>query len=275
MRKLEGKVIIINGAGPGMGRAVAELFAINGAKVVACDINEEKARGTAESIKEKGGEAIYIVGDATDLKSVKAAVKMAVDTYGTIDILYNNAGLQGDKYWKNILDVDPADAYRSMDVNYKSYWNFMYCVAPYMKKQNKGSIVNLASVAGVKSGGSTYGGTKGGVIHLTRCVAGELGKYNIRCNSVSPGSTITPIIKTMEKWFAKKGYESTYDYFASTVPLRKPTEVDDVAQAVLFLASDESKGVNAFDLRVDSGACINSQPVVEEDYVKDNQYTIA
>lgn len=271
MGRLEGKVAIINGAGPGFGLEVAKAFAKEGAKVIAVDISEANAKGTMEEIKAMGGEAIYAVADASQLDQVQAAVKKGVDTYGPIDILYNNAGLQGKKYYANILDVDPADCYRSIDVNYKGHWNYMFTVAPIMHDNGGGSIVNISSAAGVKGGNTIYGGTKSGVIGCTRATETDLGQYNIRLNSVSPFFTKTPLKLRSEAESAQEAQNIIN--FAKDSPMKKVCDVHCVVDTIVFLASDESAGIAAFDFRVDTGICVKAQPVAsEKDFLAANPY---
>lgn len=264
MGRLDGKISLISGAGPGFGETVAERFAKEGSKIIAVDTKEDNAKGTAEKVKALGGEAVYAVADIADLEQVKKAVEIAVDAFGTIDILFNNAGLQGFAYWAHILDIDLVNAHRAIDVNYRGTWNFIYAVAPIMKENGGGSIVSMASVTGVKDGGNTYGATKGGVISITRGVAGELGEYNIRVNSVSPYTSPTPLIADVLN-------EEMVKVFEKDALLRRMVDINDVASAVLYLASDESKAITGFDLRVDCGACLR-QPVSEEDVLKSNPY---
>lgn len=264
MGKLDDKVTIISGSGPGFGQTVAELFTKEGSKIIAVDINKDFAINTAKRVKELGGESVYAVADIAELNQVKDAVDKAVKAFGKIDILFNNAGLQGFKYFSNILDIDPVNAHRAIDVNFKGTFNFIYEVAPIMKENGGGSIVSLASAAGFKAGSCCYGPTKGAVISLSRGVAYDLGEYNIRSNTVSPYTVATPFISSViDEKFMK--------VFEEDSPMRRLVDVNDVANAVLFLASDESKSITGLDMRVDCAACYRL-PISEDDFVKNNPY---
>lgn len=271
MGRLENKVCIINGAGPGYGRTVALAFAKEGAKVICCGASEKNSRETAELIKEAGGDAIYAVADASDLSQVQAAVAKGLEAYGRIDVLYNNAGLQGVQYYANILDTDPQNFYRSVAVNYQGHWNYMRTVSPIMHDQGGGSIVNMASAAGVKGGNTIYGSTKTAVIGVTRATETDLGQYNIRLNSVSPFYTRTPIKLNHEAEDAQE--RENVKNFAKDSPMKKVAEIPSVVDAVVFLASDESAGVAAFNLRVDTAICVKALPVASEaDFLAANPY---
>lgn len=242
--KLENKVAIITGAGSGIGRATALLFAQEGAKVVVADINEKSGMEVVEEIKNAGGEGLFIGLDATNREQTKQMVKDALEKYGRIDVLINNAGITQDALVSKMTE-DQWD--RVINVNLKGAFNCIQAVIEVMVNQSKGVIINASSISGVcgNIGQTNYAAAKAGLIGMTKTLAKELGKKGIRVNAVAPGFIITPMTSKLPEKILEMMKEKT--------PLRRLGEPLDVAYAYLYLASDEANFVNGAVLNVDGG----------------------
>jgi NAD(P)-dependent dehydrogenase (short-subunit alcohol dehydrogenase family) len=248
--RLEGKVAIVTGGGSGMGQATAILFAQEGAKVViACRNTAGSGEKTAEMIKKAGGEAIFIKTDVSKGQDVQEMVKAAVNTYGRLDVLYNNAAVQGDVSLTPDVTEEIYDRY--MDVNLKGVWLGMKYAIPAMLKTGAGSITNVASVSALvgQRGLSHYAATKGGIISLTRVTAMEYATKNIRINCICPGLVRTPIWDQIEN--ASPG---SLQKFVDGVPMGRYAKPEEIAQLALFLASDESSFMTGSVVIIDGGA---------------------
>lgn len=189
MKRLENKVAIITGAASGMGAAEAQLFAKEGANVVATDIQEEKLQEIVESIKSEGGEAVAIKHDVSNKDDWESVVEKAVNSYGQIDILINNAGIGGAEGFAKLDEVDLDSWNKFMTVNSTGNFLGVKAVAPEMEKAGKGSIVNTSSIAGLVGGaaGIQYSASKGANRLMSKTAAIELAPHNIRVNSIHPG----------------------------------------------------------------------------------------
>jgi len=246
--RLAGKVAIITGAGSGMGRASALLFAREGAKVVAADLNEESGRETVDSIKADGGEAVFVKVDVSNEEDVKKMVQAAVNHFGKLNILFNIAGCpQATKAFETIQNEEWD---RIMAVNVKSIFYAAKYSLPELKKE-KGVILNVASVGGElpRPGSLAYATSKGAVINMTRALAVELAKYRIRANCINPGPTDTPMMYK----FIPEFNEEIKNTIGSSTPLGSWVMPEDVANAGVFLASDEASKITGTALCVDSG----------------------
>lgn len=255
MMKLNGKVALITGAGSGFGRATAVLFAKEGAKVVVVDINMETAKETANMIKRQGGEAIDVKADVSDVLEGKAMVETAVDRFGKLDILHNNAGIA--QVMTPIADIDEHVWDRIMNVNLKSVFLCSKAAIPVLKRQG-GAIINTSSVGAVRArpGAGAYAVAKAGVTHLTRLMAVELAPFKIRVNSISPVISETPLGLELLPDKLKADMETTRKTFLSTIPMGRMAVPEDVANAALFLAMDDSSMITGIDLLVDGGRAI-------------------
>jgi NAD(P)-dependent dehydrogenase (short-subunit alcohol dehydrogenase family) len=248
MGRVEGKVAIVTGAGSGIGRASAMLLAKEGAKTVVVDRNAEAGEETVRMIKEAGGEAIFVKADVSKVEDIKKMVRTAVSTYGKLNILFNNAGF--------IHEVAPtADASEevfdeTIATNLKGAFMGMKYAIPEMLRIGGGSIINIASIAGTKgvTNAPAYAASKGGVLALSRATAIEYATQNIRVNCISPGTISTPAMAALMKDDPeiKRNYEEA-------VPQGRLGRPDEVAQVVLFLASDEASHVTGEKLAIDGG----------------------
>ena len=245
MARLEGKVALISGGARGQGAAEAKLFALEGAKVILGDILDEEGKSTEAEIKAAGGDAKYIHLDVTSEKDWDKAVKEATSGYGKLDILVNNAGIL---LRKGIEETSAEEWDRIQDVNSKGVFLGTRAVIPEMRKVGGGSIVNISSVAGlIGSTSAAYGASKGAVRLLTKSTAVQYGPEKIRCNSVHPGLIDTDMVHDI---FSN---EERMSNRISITPLGTFAEPKDVAFAVLFLASDESRFVTGSELVIDGG----------------------
>ncbi|MEF8915888.1 SDR family NAD(P)-dependent oxidoreductase [Natronomonas sp.] len=244
--RLAGKTAFITGAGSGLGRAAAERFAAEGATVVGADIDYDGVQETVDAID---GEAAAHELDVRDFEAFRDAIDATAEEYG-LDILLNNAGIMHEATPMESLDHGMLD--RLIDINVKGVWNGTAAALPHLKDQESGSIVNTASLAGV-IGSPNYSGyslTKGAVVNLTRAVAAEAGPDGVRVNAVCPGVTETSMPKgdrSEEEW------EEIASRMAEEYPLRRLGQPEDVANAMLFLASDEADWITGETLVIDGG----------------------
>lgn len=247
MKRLENKVAIITGAAMGQGAAEAYLFAKEGAKVVAADMAEDALKETVDAINaDFPGMALGVHLDVASEENWQQVVKQAVETFGTVDILVNNAGVgsRGVNYDKT--DREAFD--RIMGINAWGSFAGIKTVVPVMKKTGGGSIVNvssLAAVVGVEFNAYTL--TKGAVVSMTRAAAVDLGKDNIRVNTIIPGTIVTPMTKII------CDYPKVLKSCEEKTCLGHIGEPNDIAYGVLYLASDEAKYVTGSDLTIDGG----------------------
>jgi NAD(P)-dependent dehydrogenase (short-subunit alcohol dehydrogenase family) len=248
---LKDKVAIITGSGSGIGKAIALAYAKLGAKVIIGDINEEAGQQTAEEIKNNGNEALFIRTDVSSVDSIKTLVMATIESYKTIDILVNNAGLE---YFTTVEETTEEQWDRTMDIDLKGVFLGMKYVIPYMKKQGSGSIINIASVAGISAwpGLGVYSAAKGGVVLLTKAAAVENGKFGIRVNSICPGSIKTPLLE--EQFFAPQDdREAAEKQLLKHYPLNRLGESSEIADAAVYLGSNLSSFVTGHSLTVDGG----------------------
>jgi NAD(P)-dependent dehydrogenase (short-subunit alcohol dehydrogenase family) len=244
--RLTGKTAVITGAASGMGRATALLFAREGARVAVLDCDEEGGNETARLIKRCGGEAVFLRVDLAREQEVEAAIEGAVSEFGSLDILVNNAGIV---VMAPAADTSFEDWEKVQAVNLRG--GFLCCkyAIPQMRRQGGGAIVNIASIGALVAvpAHAAYDAAKAGLVGLTRAIAMDYGPHNIRANCVCPTATDTPLIRG-----AGAG-NAALRALAQMHPLRRLTEPEDIAHAVLFLASDEARCITGVVLPVDSG----------------------
>src|SRR5262249_52550298 len=231
--RLDNKTALVTGAASGFGRGIAETFAREGARVAVVDVNEAGAREGAASISNK---AIALRCDVSQRADVDAAVKAAVDAFGRIDILVNNAGMSHVR--RPMLEIEEAEFDRLMAVNVKSIFLFAHAVVPLMRKAKSGVIINIGSTAGIRPrpGLTWYNASKGAVNLLSKSMAAELAADGIRVCAIAPVMAETPLLPT----FMGGDSPELRAQFKATVPLGRFATVADVANATLFLASEEA-----------------------------------
>jgi NAD(P)-dependent dehydrogenase (short-subunit alcohol dehydrogenase family) len=248
--RLNGKVAVITGAASGIGRATAMLFAREGASVVLSDIGEEELKAAVDLISGDGARAVMKKTNVADESEVKALIDFTLETYSQVDILCNNAGVSGSL--PSIEDEDSDEWRRVLDVNLMGAVFGTKHVAPHMQKRQTGSIINTSSVAGVRAGagGNAYSASKAAVINFTQTSACDLGKFNVRVNAVCPGLIETGMTKFIFDYARESGKEKKLGYRCE---LRRYGRPEEIAAAILFLASDEASYITGQALPVDGG----------------------
>lgn len=251
-RLLEGKTAIITGAGSGMGKAAAKLFAAQGANVVLSDINKDAADLTAKEI-DRTWHVKTVYTDVGDDESVQNLVKEAFNEFEDIDILINCAGVP--QFFTPIEEMSLSEWDKIMSVNLKSIFLTTRHLVPIMKRKEKGSIINIASIAGIRArpGLNAYCASKGAAIMLTRALALELAPFKIRVNAINPGPAETPMLERFLPGDSQKVEEDKKKIFLESVPLGTLIQPEDIAQAALYLASDLARAVTGEIMNVDGG----------------------
>jgi NAD(P)-dependent dehydrogenase (short-subunit alcohol dehydrogenase family) len=244
--KLADRMALITGAGSGIGRGCALLFASEGARIAVADLDEESAAETARQITQGGGRAIAIRADIAVADDVRRMMETAVERLGPVDILYNNAATEGPICFAAQITLEQFDYV--IDVNLRGTWLAMKYALPMMMERRRGSILNVSSLAGLRAtpGGAAYCASKFAVIGLTQAVAIEYGKYNIRANCIIPGWIETPMVHRL---FGPTLPESS----VTAAPLRRIGQPEDVAKAALFLVSDDAAYITGTIFTVDGG----------------------
>lgn len=242
--RLKNKVAIITGSSRGIGKETALKFAKEGAKVVVCDVNEESIAVVVNEIKGMGAEAVGFKVDVTKRSEIDALVVKVKELWGSIDILVNNAGITADAMLKKMTE-EQFD--KVINVNLKGVFNCTQAVLDTMVEQGKGVILNASSVVGLYGnvGQTNYAATKWGVIGMTKSWAKELGRKGIRVNAVAPGFIMTPMTEAMP--------DKVLDMMKEKAPLQRLGTSEDIANAYLFLASEEASFITGTVLSVDGG----------------------
>ncbi|HEX7909013.1 MAG TPA: glucose 1-dehydrogenase [Paraburkholderia sp.] len=246
---LEGKVAIITGGGRGMGKEIASIFSKAGANVAVCDLSLSNLTEVEEEIKAGGGQCLSIATDISNKEQVEKMMENVCAHFGKIDILINNAGIC---ISSSLLETSVEEWDANMSVNLKGTFLCLQAAAKYMVQQRYGKIVNISSICGrgAVSEGIAYSASKAGVIQVTCNAAAELGKYNINVNSIAPGFVATPLVregKTPEE------YAAMIKEFSKPTVLGKTGLPKDIANAALFLVSDESAYISGQIIPVDGG----------------------
>lgn len=253
--RLAGKVAVVTGAGAGMGRAIAHLFAKEGAKVVLGEISPERLDAVVKEIRDLDGEVTGVVGNVAKVQDAEALIQTAIDTYGGLNVLVNNAGIMD--LFEGVANFKDATYERVMGVNVYGPLATSRAAVRYMKEHGGGAIVNSASAAGVggAAAGVVYTASKHAIIGITRNTAIAYGPQGIRCNAIAIGAVgDTAIMSGVDMSQADMEALGQYGKWHA---LATPLESMDIARVVLFLASDEAKGVNGVVLPVDGGWTAN------------------
>jgi 3-oxoacyl-[acyl-carrier protein] reductase len=252
--RLNDKVAIITGAGSGFGEGMAKLFAKEGASVAVADIRKDAAERVASEIIENGGRAFALTADVTNGPQVEAMVQSTLERFGKLSIMVNNAGTTHKS--QPMLEVDEATFDRVFNVNVKSIFHTAKSVVPVFERSGSGVILNIASTAAVRPrpGLTWYSGSKGAASILTKSMAVELAPKNIRVCALNPAMGVTALLSD----FLPGGVDTpeTRARIISTIPLGRLAQPEDVAQAALFLVSDEAAFITGVCLEVDGGRCI-------------------
>jgi NAD(P)-dependent dehydrogenase (short-subunit alcohol dehydrogenase family) len=255
--RLTGKVAIITGAGDGMGKASAIRFAQEGCKVVVAEINDFSGLAVVNEILDMGGDALFVKTDIGDESTLRYCVNKTIETYGRIDVLYNNAAVGG-SIFKNtnsdnapLWETDLDDWNKLMELDVTGIYLMLKEVIPHMIKQKSGVIINAGSANALQAVNNVdaYTAAKGAIVSLTRTLASRLGRYGVRVNCLSPGGVRTRFLTNNEENIVS---DRTTDFFR-TIPLRRIGEVGEIANTALFLASDESSYITGVVLPVDGG----------------------
>lgn len=259
MGMLDGKVAIITGGTSGIGKRIAEVFVAEGARIV---VGARRTDEGQQLERELGESARFIRTDVSDAGQVNAMINCAVDHFGRIDCLVNNAGSPSPMV--SIVDVDMDDFDRVMAINVRGVMLGMKLVVPHMIRQGSGSIINISSGAAIRvcSTAHTYCASKAAVSHLTRSVAGEVGRHGIRVNSISPGAIATGIFGKnagVEGSQADQILDVVKEIFTAFQPIPRSGIPDDIADAAAFLASDRASFIHGHELLVDGGATLGGQ----------------
>jgi len=245
--RLKDKVVIVTGAGQGIGKGIALSLAKEGAKVVVSDITE-KTNEVVKEIQDSGGEAIAAKLDVTNPKDAEGVAKLAIEKFGRIDILVNNAGIYP---MKSFPELTEQEWDKVLSINLKGTFNCTKAVVPKMIEQKSGNIINIASIAGAVIGYQTlvhYSASKAGVLGFTRSAALDLAQYKIRVNAIAPGAVNTPGTKSVG--------EEAMKQVEQTIPLKRLGQPEDIANLVVFLASEDSSYITGQMIVIDGGLTI-------------------
>lgn len=253
--RMKDKVTLVTGGAAGIGKATAQRFIEEGAQVMFCDVNQKAGEGTAQEL---GPRAQFRTVDVTDRQAVQAWVDDVVDTCGRVDVLVNNAGVMRDNMLVRVKDgeltkqMPEAEFDMVVAVNLKGVFNCAQAVAPHMIRAGSGVILNATSIVGLDGnfGQTNYVATKAGVVGMTKVWARELGRYNIRVNAVAPGFTATEMVIQMP--------EKILEGMKARTPLGRMGQPRDIANAYLFLASEEASFISGVVLRVDGGIVVGT-----------------
>lgn len=250
--KLEDKVVIITGAGSGIGAATAKLFGTHGATVVASDVNLENAKKIVDEIKKSGGTASAIKTDVTEFEEVESLVADTVKEYGRLDVIVNNAGIGG-KHQLKVAEHTHDDWHNVIAVNQTGVFYCMKVALKQMTAQGHGNVVNVASLAGLKASGNnlSYSASKFAVVGMTKSAALEYGRKNIRINAVCPGYTHSALLDQL-----LSGSLNMEDKLKRFIPMGRFGEANEIAEAICWLASENSKFITGQTITLDGGASL-------------------
>jgi NAD(P)-dependent dehydrogenase (short-subunit alcohol dehydrogenase family) len=252
--RLADKVALITGAGSGMGRVAAEMFAAEGAKVVAAEFDERHGTETVELITAAGGDALFVQADVSDETDAAAMVAAAMDRYGRIDVLYNNAGVMPEAD-HSVVDTDVAVWDQVMAVNVRGVFLGCKYAIPRMVEQGSGSVINISSfvaIVGCTVPQDAYTASKGAVLSLTRSLAVQFGPHGVRANAICPGPIETPMLMD---WLVKD--EAAKQLRLGRNPTGRFGQPEEIVNVAIYLASDESRWTNGAHFVIDGGITVN------------------
>jgi NAD(P)-dependent dehydrogenase (short-subunit alcohol dehydrogenase family) len=252
--RLDGKVTIITGGGSGMGRTASELFAREGARVVVADFSEAAGEETVALVRAGGGEASFVKADVSDENDARGMVQFAIDRYGRLDALYNNAGIMPEAD-HSVVDTDVATWDKVMAVNVRGVFLGCKYAIPRMLEQGSGSIINIASfvaILGCSVPQDAYTASKGAVLALTRSLAVQFAGKGVRSNAISPGPIETPLLMD---WLLKD--EAAKQLRLARNPSGRFGKPEEIVNVGIYLASDESRWTNGANFVVDGGITVN------------------
>ncbi len=250
MNRLEGKVAVVTGGNAGIGEAIAKRFADEGAAVVITGRRQQELDRVASVIRLNKGKVLAVAGSVTDEMHVQDVVRRALDSFGKIDVLVNNAGVG--EFGKRLHETDDTVWAKVLDVNLTGVFRMTRAVIPQMQKQGRGSIINISSVASLVglSGLAVYTASKGALDALTRALAVEYAKEGIRCNVVNPGLINTPMAAPL------MANQDMLEPILAQYAIRRPGTPEEVANMVLYLASDEAAWVTGATFPIDGGMTV-------------------
>lgn len=251
MDRLKGKVAVVTGAADGIGLAISKAFAKEGAVVVMADVNDDKCKQEADKLLARNSKVTPVYCNVGDTQSVEAMIKTCIDKYNRIDILVNNAAIAipGD-----VIEMPEKDWDKLMNINLKGVFRCIKASLPFMIDRKKGSVINMASTQAYRSwdNWTAYAAAKGAIISMTKQLAGQFGTENIRFNSISPGTILTPMAKER----IRSEGESFSKPSENQSALNRLGQPEEVAMTAVFLASDEAKFITGDDVKVDGGLSI-------------------
>jgi NAD(P)-dependent dehydrogenase (short-subunit alcohol dehydrogenase family) len=255
--RLENKVAIVTGAGQGIGEAAAIKMAEEGAKVVVSDINEETGNAVVQRIRGAGGEAVFVAADVSNVDDVKALMASTKEAFGRLDVLHNNAGVHETNFTEQAqsFELDEAVWDKVVGINLKGVWMCSKYAVPLLAEDGGGAIVSAASIGGLicYPMGSAYGPSKAGVVQLTRVMAIELAPQNIRVNCYAPGNVDTPMVQKYYESGPPEEQEMIKAQVVGTHLFKRLGRPEEVANLVVFLASDDSSMMTGSCVVIDLG----------------------
>jgi NAD(P)-dependent dehydrogenase (short-subunit alcohol dehydrogenase family) len=251
--RLKDKVAVVTGASTGIGRASAVLFAREGARVVIGDVNDAEAEQTLRQGREGGGDVQYVRCDVQRTADVNALIQAAVDQYGRVDVLFNNAGKN---FFGKVHETSDEDWDACLSLNLGGIFRGMRAVIPHMIRQGGGSIINTASIQAIVAfpNFAAYEAAKGGIVALTRQAALDYGPNKIRVNAICPGVVRTPM--NPEMWDTSRDGGAVLQHWSKETPIQRVGEAEDIANMALYLASDDSAWTTGQYFLVDGGLSI-------------------